>query len=789
MFRSNLKFALRNLIKNKQNSLINIIGLSLGITATLLILTYVTNEYSYESFQQNKENLYRVSIKWGNDKTANMMPGSQYPLGPALKNSVPDIIHSVRIRNNSDKKFEVSGKEFELKNAFFADADFNKVFTIETENNFDMEKFEEPFKILVSESFAEKYLPDEENTIVIENNSYQVLGKFKDVPLNTHFCPEILISFQTVKSVADKNYLTWNNWGSDFTYILTRPGADIPAIKKQADELLSKNTNASFLKNMTYDIHNIQDIHWRPDFFGDLGSKGNLAYIFIFSAAAVIILILACFNYINLSTAHALERMKEVGVKKVIGAHRGQLIFQFILESLLVAGVSALIGIVIFEMSYETLFRYIGVRLVLQGSLSNFMILAVTGLIIVSGLIAGFFPALYLSKFKPIDTIRSTKGTGASKQILRRVIVTTQFGVSIFLIFGTIVISQQIDFLKNADIGIDKENVAVIRFWETDRDYRSEYDLIRNELLKSPNITGVSAAFTLPGVQSKMTISTNPSTDPENKKNVRGMPVDFSFVSTMGLKLIEGRDFNKKIASDLNKKSILVNESFVKQFNLKDPLGKVFWGMGDKTIIGVVKDVHVESLQKKTDPMMFFINPEQFRVVTVKFAEDKYEAGVADLKSIWKKILPEAVLDFAFLDQMYQELYVDEEKTAGLLTIFSSLAIFISCIGLFGLTAFVSNKRSKEIGVRKALGASSSGITIMLTKEFIYWVILSGVVALPGGLLLMNGWLDNFAYKIQIGITPFLYSVVIVILLAVFTISSKSIKAARANPVDSLRDE
>lgn len=789
MLNSNIKFAIRNLLKNKLNSIINIVGLSLGITATLFILTYIANEYSYEDYQKNKENIYRLSVIWGKDHTASLSTGAQYPLAPALKNSIPEIEYYTRVRmtGNSERNLEINGEKFRNNEVYFIDPDFDKVFTYEFYEGFDREKFREPFKVLISKTFSERHRINKNSSLLIGENNYQVEGVFNDVPLNSHFRPEVLISYKTLESVYSQNYLSWNRWGEDFTYILTKPKTDKIQLKKKADELVAKNANSYIADQMSYDVHSLREIHWRNDFTYDLGTKGNMIFIYIFTAAAIIILILACFNYVNLTTAYALERMKEVGIKKVIGAQRKQLVLQFMFEALLITFFSAFIGIVLFEISYKYLFEYINVSIVMQESFVGLLMLFVITLILIPGIVAGLFPAVYMSKFKPIDTIRGTKGTGASKQILRRVIVTAQFGVTIFLLFGTIVIFQQINFLKNADIGISKDNMAVISLWENDKDYRDKFSLLKSELLKNSNIKGVSAAYTLPGVRSRMTIGTYPANDPENKKNVRGMPVDFSFISVMNLKLLKGRDFNEKISDDLDQKSIIVNEAFVKLFNLKNPVGSLF--ATEKTIIGVVKDMHVESLQKKIEPLMFYVKPDMYKVATVKLAESSFEEGITGIKNTWSKLFPGTQPDFAFLDQIYRKLYKDEEKTAVLLSIFSALAIFISCIGLFGLTVFINNKRSKEIGVRKVLGASTSGITFMLTKEFAYWVIFSGIITLPIGLILMKDWLNNFAYKIEIGFLPFIYSIGLVLLLAVLTISTKSIKAACANPVDSLRDE
>lgn len=781
-----LKFAIRNFRKNKLNSIINIVGLSLGITATLLIFTYVVNEYSYENYQENLDDVYRLSVIWGNDETASLMTGVQNPLGPALKDNVPGVKAFTRIRESHSDKIKIDDNIFQPEKVFYIDSDFNKIFTFSLTNNLQSAGFDEPYKALISKSFSNKYL-NNKSSFTYGEKEYKIVGVFDDVPKNSHFRPNVLLSYKTVETIVDKKTLSWNNWGEDFTYVLGDKTLDPSTLKIKADKLLKENAQEFIANMMSYNVHSLSDIHWMNELKYDYGSKGNLSYIMIFSASAFIILLLACFNYVNLSTASALERMKEVGVRKVIGAKRIQLVVQFLFESLTTAIISSIIGVVLFEVCYSILYDYIGIKLVLESNLSNVIVFSVIGLIFISGLIAGLFPALYLSRYKPIDTIRNTRGTGVSKQYLRRVIVTTQFAISIFLLFGTIVIFQQIDFLKNADIGISKENVAVISLWNENENFTGKFELFKSELLKHNEINSVTAAYTLPGVNSRMMINVFPVEQPELKKNVRGMPVDYSFISSLGLKLVQGRDFNKKISDDFGRNNVIVNESFVEAFGLEKTIGTRL--SGGSTIIGVVKNINVQSLHHKAESMIFYIEPKMFKVATIKIENTQMQAGIKTIEKVWKEIFPGADFSYSFLDKMYEKLYEDETKTAGLLTVFSGIAIFISCIGLFGLVAFVSNKKSKEIGVRKVLGASSSLITFMLTKEFVYWVFFSAIIAFPLCWYALDGWLQNFAYRVEIGIIPFAFSLGVSLLLAISTISIKAIKAALANPVNSLRDE
>jgi putative ABC transport system permease protein len=483
--------------------------------------------------------------------------------------------------------------------------------------------------------------------------------------------------------------------------------------------------------------------------------------------------------------------MKEVGVRKVVGANRAQLISQFLMESLLVTLIAAALGIYIFSLLKRRFYSLLNIEVLFNSYQFMFLCGIIILLVISVGLIAGGYPALFLSRFRPMDIIRTGFSGVKNKLSFRQALVVIQYSISIILIIGTIIVYQQIDFMKNSDLGFEKEDVVLIRLPFNDPEVQEKYSLLRDQLMNHTNVISVSGAYTVPGVNSNFQMSVRKAgTAEDSPHSLQILPGDSGYVKTMQLELVKGRDFSERNTLDTRESAIL-NETAVRALSLEDPIGikLIIANNREMTIIGVVRDFHVKSLHNEIRPMMIYNEPKMYGTMAIKIQPENSEDTLLSLKETWERVLPLAGFNFRYMEDAYNSFYLTEEKTGTLIRIFTCLALLVSCLGLFGFAAFTASKRVKEIGIRKVLGATASGITVLLSKQFAQWVIISNVVAWPIAYFLLNRWLENFAYIIRLGPLPFILSGVVALSISIVTVSFLTIKAAVTNPVDSLKYE
>ena len=583
----------------------------------------------------------------------------------------------------------------------------------------------------------------------------------------------------------------WNNWGDDLTYVLLNNNASTTSLIKKMDEMLLENTGEWFVSRMNFIVQPLSEIHWDTESRGDIGAKGNKMYIYIFLSAALFVLIIACFNFMNLSTSRYLDRTKEIGIRKVVGAQRCQLIKQFITESFVITTISIIIGVILFEFIHSLLYSYLDSQAMLNVVSFNYFYAIVSVMILIVGLFAGGYPALFLSRFKPGEIMKRGNVDGATKLSFRNILVVIQFVISIILIFGTTIIYKQLNYMKNSDLGFEKENVLLLHFPFSNKLAKQKYSVLRDELKKNPNIEAVTSAYTVPGINSRMNMSVRKKDDsPENSINLQALPADFGYSKSMGLKIIEGRDFSDKFSLE-EQESVILNQTAVKALDLHNPIGKKLklHGNKDVTVIGVALDFHVQSFHNKINPMLIYINREMFVLMALKIKPNNTNATIAYIREAWQDVLPDVEFNYRYMEDAYDKLYQAEEKTGRLLSIFTALALMISCLGLFGLASFITNKRIKEIGIRKVLGASVSGIIFLLNKDFIKRVIFANVFAWPIAWIAMHKWLQYFAYQIEISLWSFILAGLLALVIALLTVSYQAIMSAIANPVESLRYE
>ena len=553
MFKNYLKIAFRNIFKFKAFSTINIMGLAIGMAVCLLMLMYVVNEVSYENFHKKKDRIYRISVEWGTEKGKMKFAGSMPALAEALNSQVPEVEKAIRIQKDYDAIIVNQVKE-EIKedNLFFVDPSIFDIFSFSLLEGDADNALVEPFSVVISEKQALKYFGY--NSPIGKYLDYgdtplKITGIMEDVPVNTHLKCEFLVSYSTLEALGKTFDKPWNNWGDDLTYVLLKNNASTNSLIEKMDELLLQNTGEWFASRMNFNVQHLSDIHWDTESRGDIGAKGNKMYIYIFLSAALFVLIIACFNFMNLSTSRYLERMKEIGVRKVVGAGRVQLIRQFLTESFLVTIISITIGIILFEFIHSLLYSYLNSKAMLNVINFNYFYGIVSGMVLIVGLLAGGYPALFLSRFKPVEIMKRKYVGAKTKLSFRNILVVIQFAISIVLIFGTTIIFQQLNFMKNSDLGFEKQNVLLLHFPFSNEVAKQKYSVLRDEFKKNLNVVDVTCAYTVPGINSRMNMSVlKEGSPPENSISLQALPADFGFSRSMGLKIIEGRDFSDKFS-------------------------------------------------------------------------------------------------------------------------------------------------------------------------------------------------------------------------------------------------
>jgi len=797
MIWNHFKVAIRHLLRSKVYSVINIFGLTIGITATLLILMYVANELSYENFHTQRKRIYRVEADFGLSGSKMRFAGVMPALAPALVEKVPDVENAVRLLLEYHAEFEVSEKHFDEQRVFFADPTLFDVFSITLLKGDKNRVLRQPFTMVITEKIAEKYFGDEDpiGKSLLFKKEYPVTveGVIKDIPPNTHLRCEMIISLCSYESMGKALSLQqWSHVGEVYTYLLLKERRLPENLLESMDDVLREN-NSDFAKMITFRLMRLTDIHLKSDAIVDLGSKGNMLYVTVFSCVAFLTLLIACFNFMNLSTARSLRRMREVGMRKVLGAGRLQLIRQFLVESIILAAISVAFGLVLFELVYPVLDRFLGGESMIGHHNLKYLALFIPVIILFVGLLAGCYPAFSLSKYLPADSLAQRSAPTSKRSTFRKVLVMTQFSMTIILVVATIVIFRQLDFMENGDLGFQKENVVLIRLSSGNTDARSKYAVLKEKFSRHPGVAHVSGAHTVPGISSKETKTVWKPGAQDEPLTMQAIAVDYDYIETLGLDIIEGRNFSLDFPSDAEE-SILLNQEAVRRSSLRQPTGQSLMvsmkgGARLTKVVGVIRNFHVYSLKEEIDPLLLYINPEYFYNMIVRVHPGAPQGTMIDLQSIWKEVLPDAPFESQHLKDAYNRLYLSEEKAGQLFTFFSMLAIFITCLGLFGLVSFMAERRTKEIGIRKTLGASVPKVVSLLVKDFSRWVVASNIIAWPVAYYAVARWLQNYAYRIHIDVWVFFISGALTLIIALITVGFQAVKAASANPVETLRHE
>ncbi len=787
MFKNYFLVTLRNLKKNKTYSLLNIIGLAVGMTVFILIAVYVQYELSFDKHFDNADRIYRV-VRDGRAFT----PAA---LGSALRGDLPEVESVARFMQRSNTLVSLEQNNFLEDEFYWADREMFEVFSIPFLSGDPKTALNDPFAIVLSQSTAIKYFgrtdPMGKTLTVGENLEFTVSGVFKNIPDNSHFIIDVVVPYATFFQTTNNDI---NGWSSNFsyTYFLLREGASPQVLEHKISSLITdpifKAEGFDEPYPKMYFVQPITEIHLHSHRMQEIRVNNDIKFIILFSSIAVLILLIACINYMNLATARSLHRGREVGMRKVVGAQKGQLITQFLGESVAVAFMAMIFSIMMVLLVLPFFNNLVERQLNFNLFQNPKIFLGLVFVTVFVGLVAGSYPAMKMSGFKPISVLsgaftRSQKGSS-----LRNVLVLVQFSITTILIICTIAVQGQLKFIKNVDMGYEKEQI--ITFQARGSSVRQNIQSIKAELLQSSYITAVTTSGSLPNNIDTFTSRDWTGRNPDVPIPIFYNTADYDFIDLFGLEIVQGRNFSRDFTSD-ETGAFLVNETAVKVAEWESPVGRklTHWTGATGNIVGVLKDFHLQSLHSPIEPLYVFLDSSSFFNIAIKIDSSNIPQTIGYVKGIMKKFAPSYPFSYSFFDEAFEQAYFTEQRMGRIFGAFAILAIFIACLGLFGLAAFTAVQRTKEMGIRKVLGASDSNIFLLLSKEFIRWVLLSNLIAWPTAYFAMNKWLQNFAYRINLGIGAFLISGGIALLIAYITVSYQSIKSARSNPIDSLRYE
>jgi len=808
-----IKIAWRSLLKQKMYSVIKIGGFAFSIAACILISLFIHNELSYDRSYPTENRIYRIISEFKNDGNAYKGTALPAPLTKVIKEDFPEIELAGRLLPSSlfgagsNQVMTSNSNKSTYEEGFtFADQGLLDILQIPMVYGERAHALDEPNTIVISGSKAQKYFSNQDpvGEVIYLNNDkskpYTIKGVMVDLPTTSHlYSYDFLLTMTGVEFYPDEQ----TNWGASnyVGYIQVKDGTDIQQFEKKLTTGLLTNhvipemkkagdTNADRLVNsISLQLQPIHDIHLRSFDIDDYKTvpRGDIRFVWLFGGIAIFILLIACINFINLSTAKSANRAKEVGMRKVAGSYRSGLITQFLTESMLYSFLSFLLGLIIAWLILPLFNELTGKSLVFPWT-DWWLIPAVISSTVIIGLFSGLYPAFYLSAFKPISVLKGKLSKGTKDPFLRSGLVVFQFTTSIILIIGTFIVYSQMQFILNEKIGYDKDQVLLIQGTNT---LNGQVKTFKNELLKVPQVKSVSVGDYLPiranGVKrngngfSKVEDISN-----ENSVSAQNWQIDEDYIQTMGIKLLKGRNFSHKMATD--SQSVIINETLAKSLGLKEPIGARITNGQVYTVIGVVQDFNFESLKDDIGGLCMVLGNSP-SIVSVKLDAANISEAIQSVSSLWKTFSPNQTIRFTFLDQVYANMYDDVQRMSYVFTCFAVLAVIIACLGLFGLAAFSTEQRVKEIGIRKVLGASVKSVIQLLSKDFIKLVLIAIIIASPIAWWAMNQWLQDFAYRIEVQWWMFALAGVLAIVIALVTVSFQAIKAAIANPVDSLRDE
>lgn len=797
MLKNYITIAFRNLVHQKGFAIINILGLTIGLTVSALIILYIVHELGYDRFHDNAGRIYRVVIHGEISGQEINVAVSSPPFGPALVNDFPEVIDYTRIDPPQNSLLSCGDQKYYEDDVLFADSSFFKLFTIPLLQGDPETALAAPRSIVLTRSVATKYFGDENPVGKILRYNDQadltVTGLCEDYPDNSHFTFQALISYSTLLEFRGERWMnTWGNFAM-YNYILLDEQADRESLIAKMPEFLIKYMSDEIQEadiSFNVDLQPVTSIHLHSNLMAEIGNNSDISYINILTAITIFILVLASINFMNLSTAKSVNRAREVGIRKVVGSTRQQLVRQFIGESVIISLISLFITFFLIELILPAFNNITGKDLDMQYILDWPLTLGFILLAVMVGVFAGSYPAFYLSAFNPIRVLQGRLKAGSSNSLLRNILVFIQFTVSIALIIGTFVIYRQLTFMREKDLGFEPSNVIIVPL--RNEETRKKGQVIKEAFLSYPNVLSASLTSGLPAGQLSGTGYFPEGYGDKDPWLIYGFSVDPDLIEkTLKMKIIKGRNFSSEFATDST--AVLINEVLLKRLAWDDPIGRII--NSDRTpptpyrIIGVVKDFHIQSLHQQINPIMLRFLGGQPNYLIIKLISDYTPLTLHALENAWEKINPDFPFNYEFLDERIAKFYAYEKKMGNIFVYFTAFALFIAALGLYGLATFISEQRTKEIGIRKAMGSSISKISYILSRDFAKPVLLANLVAWPIAWFAINKWLQNFSFRTDLALWIFPAAALLTLLLALITVNIQTIRAASANPVNSLRYE
>lgn len=807
MLKNYIKTAIRNLLKRKGYSLINIVGLAIGMASCLLILMFVKDELSYDAFNEKANRIYRVAASFfygGRNFDIAVAPA---PMAQVLIDEYPEVENAVRFRQRGRYIFRYGDNTFRERRVSYVDPSFFQIFSIPLLKGDPNTALNDPNSLILSQNTAQKYFGDEDPVGKIlrlnDQTDYIVTGVFEEIPGNSHFHFDVFIS---MTSLAESKSKTWMSQNFQ-TYILIHEGADPASIETKFPDMLIKymgpQIEAFMGKSMEklveenelageFFLQPLRDIHLHSDLVAEMEATSDIKYVYIFTAIALFILIIASINYMNLSTARSAGRAKEVGIRKVLGSFRSQLVRQFLTESMLLCLVSLAIalGLVRLALPY---FNGLSGKSLSMANLGNPALVGALVLVaIIVGILAGGYSAFFISAFQPVNVLKGHLKSAIKTGWLRRGLVVLQFAASIILIIGTFVVYDQLHFIQNKKLGYNKEQVIILNNTYLLGD---QAETFKNQMLAYPQFVDATVSGYLPVPSNRNNTSVYPEGERDNKKatSMQNWIVDYDYIPTLGMKIAAGRNFSREYSTD--NRAAIMNQAAAKQFGWEQPVGRRIGRLvsvkGDielYEVIGVVEDFHFETLKETIGPLVMFLG-ESNGNISFRVEVKDISGAIALLQQGWKKFLPLQPFEYNFLDERFADMYQTEQRIGRIFGVFAGFAIFIGCLGLFALVAFTAEQRTKEIGIRKVLGATALNIMRLLTKEFVILIAVANVIAWPVAFLVMKDWLMEFSYRVSLSLWVFVGAGLLTLSIALLTVSFQAVRAALADPTASLRYE
>lgn len=792
MLRNYIKIALRNLISQKFFSIINILGLAAGIAATILLLLYVQHELSYDKFHENYENTYRIisSVKQG-DGEPMVVPVALGDAAEVIKTKMPEIEAACKL-DKSSGNVTIDEKVFSSQQYFYVDSTFFDVFSFEIIAGNSREALYNPKNIVITSSAAKRYFGNENplnKQIKIDGSIFTIKSVMEDIPSNSHFTFDFITSFQSIDNLD--RYYSARGFGF-YTYFVANKNINAEKWEDKLIDISNQNIAKRFKDEgmesafqIDTEIQKMGDIHLYSDYNWEIAPQGNIKNIYIYSFLAFFIIIIAIINFVNLVTARSETRAKEIGLRKVIGAQRKNIVKQFLGEAIIVSFIALIVGLLIVELFIDSFSVLVNRDLALD--YSNITLIGLFIMIpLIIGLLAGAYPAVYLSKFNPVRILKGISKKGRGNEYLKKGLVIFQFAIAIFLIISLLIMNLQMRYVKSKDLGFDKEHIMVIN--NLRRGIYKDLNVIKSELENLPGVISASGSESIPTSNNMVQNAYKSGDDPNNSIVMNEMAVQDDFIETFGLNVVEGRSFDSKFRTDTF--SFIINETAVKKLGLEDPIGeRIFVWKVEGEIVGIIKDFHFRSFHQEIEPLVISKYRDYISFISVKLTGKNLNQTISDIEDIINQYNSGYEFRYYFMDDRYNNLYQEEQRSNKLNLFGSVLAIIIAMLGIFALTSYTVIKRTKEIGIRKVVGTPVSRILFMLLTDISKWVVLANIIAWPLAYYFMNNWLNNFAYKIDMKIWMFLAGSLIAFIIAIITVIALAYKAAVANPAIALRNE